>query len=170
VRDRLTKRLPVAFHPFLPRFNDARLERQYRDSRAEYRLSAIRIGCFAGIAIWVLFTSLDRLTIHDPSAPLFYVRILGIISLIPIIVATFVLRLGRWLEPIGFTALAIQVPLLIGVLAFLSPVSLPYYQPIEVWTLIGVASFVLCGVSFVEGSTLRSVIVSGRAGISPRVS
>jgi hypothetical protein len=80
-----TERLPVAFHPFLPRFNDARLERQYRDSRAEYRPSAIRISCFAGIAIWVLFTSLDRLTIHDPSAPLFYVRILGIISLIPII-------------------------------------------------------------------------------------
>jgi hypothetical protein len=79
-------------------------------------------------------------------------------------------KLGRGLEPIGFTALAIQIPLLIGVLAFLSPVSLPYYQPTGVWTLIGVASFVLCGVSFVVKSTLRSVIVSGRAGFSPHAS
>ncbi len=148
------KRLAVPYHPFLPRFRNPKLERQYRKSRSEYRLNALRISCFAGTAIWVLFTSLDLLTIHDPSAPLFYVRIIGIISLIPIIVASFTLNLGRWLEPIGVTALAIQIPLLLCVLVFMSPVSLPYYKPTEIWTLIGVASFVLCGVSFAEGSIL----------------
>lgn len=148
------KRRAVPFHPFLPRFKNPKLERQYRDSRLEYRVTALRISCLAGIAIWVLFTSLDLLTTHDPSVALSYIRIIGIISLIIVFIATYFLRLGRWLELFGFTALAIQIPLLVCLLAFLSPASLPYYQPAEVWTLIGVASFVLCGVSFAEGSIL----------------
>ncbi len=145
---------PAPLHPFLPRFVDPKLERRYRDDRLEYRLHALRISCLAGIAIYVLFFSLDLLAIHDPSASLFYVRLIGTISLVPILVASFILKPGRWIETLGFVAIAIQIPLLTGVLAFMSPVSLPYYQPTELYIMLGVISFVLCGVSFVEGLIL----------------
>ena len=142
---------PTLLHRFLPRFIDPKLERRYRDDRLHYRLTALRVSFAAGIAIWILFVALDLLTIHDPSTALFYVRIAGILSLIPFYLATFLIKPGRWIEVIGFGAVLTQILLLTALVAFLSPVSLPYYQPTEVWITIGVATFVVCGVSFIDG-------------------
>src|SRR5215831_4315289 len=142
---------PTLLHRFLPRFIDPKLERRYRDDRLGYRLTALRVSFAAGIVIWILFVALDLLTIHDPSTALFYVRIAGILSLIPFYLATFLIKPGRWIEVIGFGAVLTQIVLLTALIAFLSPVSLPYYQPTEVWIIIGVATFVVCGVSFIDG-------------------
>ena len=114
-----------------------------------------------GLAIWMLFVALDLLTIHDPSIPLFYIRIAGTLSLIPFFLATFLIKPGRWIEVIGFAAVFIQIVLLTALVAFLSPVSLPYYQPTEVWITIGVATFVVCGVSFIDGLILALGTVFG---------
>ena len=152
---------PTLLHRFLPRFIDPKLERRYRDDRLHYRLTALRVSFAAGIAIWILFVALDLLTIHDPSTALFYVRIAGILSLIPFYLATFLIKPGRWIEVIGFGAVLTQILLLTALVAFLSPVSLPYYQPTEVWITIGVATFVVCGVSFIDGLILALGTVCG---------
>jgi adenylate cyclase len=152
---------PTLLHPLLPRFTDSKLERQYRDDRLGYRLTALRVSFVAGLAIWMLFVALDLLTIHDPSIPLFYIRIAGTLSLIPFFLATFLIKPGRWIEVIGFAAVFIQIVLLTALVAFLSPVSLPYYQPTEVWITIGVATFVVCGVSFIDGLILALGTVFG---------
>jgi adenylate cyclase len=141
-------------HSVIPRFVEPELERRYRDDRLTYRLSALRVSLPAGIAIWLLFGILDLTAIHDPSVPLFYIRIIGTVSLIPMLVAALVLKPGRWMETVGFIAIAVQLPLLSALIAVLSPSSLLYFQPTDIWILIGVASFVLCGVSFVEGLIL----------------
>ena len=62
---------------------------------------------------------------------------------------------------IGFAAVFIQIVLLTALVAFLSSVSLPYYQPTEVWITIGVATFVDCGVSFTDGLILALGTVFG---------
>jgi len=152
---------PTLLHPLLPRFTNSKLERRYRDDRLGYRLTALRVSFVAGIAIWMLFVALDLLTIHDPSIPLFYIRIAGTSSLIPFFLATFLIKPGRWIEVIGFAAVFIQIVLLTALVAFLSPVSLPYYQPTEVWITIGVATFVVCGVSFIDGLILALGTVFG---------
>jgi hypothetical protein len=87
----------------------------------------------AGIAIWLLFGILDLTAIHDPSVPLFYIRIIGTVPLIPMLVATLVLKPGRWMETVGFTAIAIQLPLLSALIVVLSPSSLLYFQPTDIW-------------------------------------
>jgi len=155
---------PTLLHPLLPRFTDSKRERRYRDDRLGYRLTALRVSFVAGIAIWMLFVALDLLTIHDPSIPLFYIRIAGTLSLIPFFLATFLIKPGRWIEVIGFAAVFIQIVLLTALVAFLSPVSLPYYQPTEVWITIGVATFVVCGVSFIDGLILALGTVFGFLG------
>jgi hypothetical protein len=137
---------PTLLHPLLPRFTFSKLERRYRDDRLGYRLTALRVSFVAGIAIWMLFVALDLLTIHDPSIPLFYIRIAGTLSLIPFFLATFLIKPGRWIEVIGFAAVFIQIVLLTALVAFLSPVSLPYYQPTEVglpseWQLLLFAEY-----------------------------
>jgi class 3 adenylate cyclase len=139
---------------FLPCFIDTKLERRYRDDRLGFRLAALRVSCLAGIAIYLSFLSLDLLTIHDPSVPLFCVRIIGAVALISFLVATFALTSGRWIEPAGFAVIAIQIPLVTTLLAVTSPASVPYYQPTEVFMAIGVSCFILCGVSFIEGAIL----------------
>jgi hypothetical protein len=47
-----------------------------------------------------------------------------------------------------------QIALLTTMLALSSSVSVSYYQPTELWIALGVASFVVCGGSFVDGLVL----------------
>ena len=62
-------------HPFLPQFADPKIERQYRDARLEYRLTALKVTITAGVFISIVFAALDLLTLHDASPPLFYVHL-----------------------------------------------------------------------------------------------
>jgi hypothetical protein len=132
------------------------LERRYHDDRLGFRFNAVRVAAIAGAAIWLLFTLLNSFTIRDPSQPLLYFRITGSAGLLVVFAATFAVRPGRWVEPTGFAALAVNIVLLTLVLAFMSPVSLPYYPQSEVYAVLAVVSFVLCGVTFAEGVTLAA--------------
>jgi adenylate cyclase len=145
-----------ALNPLLLRFADPRLERRYRDDRLNFRLNAFRVSAIAGAAIWLLFTLLNSFTIQDPSQPLLYVRLSGIVGLLLLYVASFTVRPGRWVEAAGFATLAVNIGLLTLVLVFMSPMSLPYYPPSEVYPVLAVVSFVLCGVSFIEGVALAA--------------
>jgi hypothetical protein len=53
---------------------------------------------------------------------------------------------------IAFVAVFIQIAFLTALVAFLSPVSLTYYQPTEVWITVEVATFVVFGVAFTDGT------------------
>jgi class 3 adenylate cyclase len=145
-----------ALNPLVLRFADSKLERRYRDDRLGFRLNAIRVSAIAGAAIWLLFTLLNSFTIRDPSQLLFYVRVTGFVGLVALCAATFTVKPGRWIEPIGFATLAVNIGLLTLVLVFMLPMSLPYYPPSEVYPVLAVVSFVLCGVSFVEGVVLAA--------------
>ena len=145
-----------SLHPLLLRFADPGLERRYHDDRLGFRSIAVRVAAIAGAAIWILFTLLNSFTIGDPSQPLLYVRITGAVGLLAVFATTFAVKPGRWIEPTGFVTLAVNIVLLTLVLAFMSPVSLPYYPPSEIYPVLAVVSFVLCGVSFAEGVALAA--------------
>ena len=81
---RQAKRL---LHPFLPQFADPKIERRYRDARLEHRLIALKVTITAGVFISMLFAALDLSTIHDPSLPLFHVRVIGTVTLLAFFVA-----------------------------------------------------------------------------------
>jgi adenylate cyclase len=141
---------PAALHPIIPRFIDPGLERQHRDQRIEFRLNSLKVAAFAGVLIWVLFTLLNSFTVRDPSQLLLLVRVTAIIYTALIFVATLLVKPGRWIDPVGFLGCAIQVPLLTCVLAFMSPLSLPYYPPTAIFMTLGALSFAV-GLSFLEG-------------------
>jgi adenylate cyclase len=140
----------AALYPVIPRFIDPHLERQHRDERLEFRLNSLRVVAFAGVLIWVLFTLLNSLTVRDPSRLLLLVRVTAIIYTAVIFAATLLVRPGRWIDPVGFLGFAVQVPLLTCVLAFMSPLSLPYYPPTAIFMILGALSFAV-GLSFLEG-------------------
>ena len=146
---RQSKRRTSPLHPVIPRFIDPDLERRYCDQRLEFRLHLLRAAAFAGVLIWLLFTLLNSFTIRDPSLLLFLVRLAGIIYTATIFAATMFLKPGKWVGPVSFLALAVQVPLLTCVLAFMSPVSLPYFPPTAICMMLGALSFAV-GLSFFE--------------------
>jgi len=148
---RQAKRL---LHPFLPQFADPKIERRYRDARLEHRLTALRATITAGVFISMLFAALDLSTIHDPSLPLFYVRVIGTVTLLAFFAAASLSKPNRWVEPLCFSAMITQVALLTTMLALSSSVPASYNQPTELWLALGVASFVVCGGSFVDGLLL----------------
>ena len=148
---RQAKRL---LHPFLPRFADPKIERRYRDARLEHRLTALRVTITAGVFISMLFAALDLSTIHDPSLPLFYVRVIGTVMLLAFFAAASLSKPNRWIEPLCFGAMITQIALLTTMLALSSSVPASYNQPTELWLALGVASFVVCGGSFVDGLLL----------------
>lgn len=147
---------PRSLNPVLLRFADPTLERRYRDDRRHFRLNAFRVSAISGAAIWLLFTLLNSFTIQNSSLPLLYVRLGGMVGLLLLYAASFTVRPGPWIEAAGFAALAVNIGLLTLVLVFMSPISLPYYPPSEVYPVLAVVSFVLCGVSFVEGVVLAA--------------
>jgi hypothetical protein len=49
---------------------------------------------------------------------------MGIVAEMPICVASFVVEPGRWIESIGFAVVAVQIPLLAGVLLFITGFSI----------------------------------------------
>jgi adenylate cyclase len=147
---------PRTLNPVFLRFADPELERRYRDDRLGFRFNAVRVATIAGAAIWLLFTLLNSFTIRDPSQSLLYVRIAGSTGLLAIFAATFAVKPGRWIEPAGLMILAANSGMLTLVLVFMSPMSLPYYPPTEIYLVLAVVSFVLGGVSFVEGVALAA--------------
>ena len=138
-------------HPFLPQFADPKVERQYRDARLAYRLTALKVTLTAGVFISMLFATLDLLTLHDASPPLFYVHITGTVTLLVFLAAVRLCKPNRLIETLCFGAMITQILLLTAVLALSSSVSMSYYQPTELCLALGVASFVVCGGSFVDG-------------------
>jgi adenylate cyclase len=141
-------------HLLTARFLDSELERRYRDDRLRFRLDAFKVIIPAAAAIWILFTALNALTIHDPSPPLLATRIAAIVLCALACTAAFVIKIGRWIEPVGFAMVAINIALLTCVLAFMSAVSLPYFPPLAIHMMLGAVSFAAGGVSFVEGVLL----------------
>jgi len=140
-------------HPFLPQFADTKIERQYRDARLEYRSTALKVTITAGVFISMVFAALDLLTLHDASPPLFYVHIMGTVTLLVFLAAASLRKASRRIELLCFGAMITQIALLTTILA-LSSSSMSYYQPTELWIALGVASFVVCGGSFVDGLVL----------------
>jgi adenylate cyclase len=141
-------------HPFLPQFADPKIERQYRDARLENRLTTLKVTITAGVFISMVFAALDLLTLHDASLPLFYVHIIGTVTLLVFLAAASLRKPNRWIELLCFGAMITQIVLLTTMLALSSSVSMSYYQPTELWIALGVASFVVCGGSFVDGLVL----------------
>ena len=141
-------------HRFLPQFADPKIERQYRDARLEYRLTALKVTITAGVFISMAFAALDLLTLHNASPPLFYVHITGTVTLLVFLAAVSLRKPNRWIELLCFGAMITQIALLTTMLALSSSLSVSYYQPTELWIALGVASFVVCGGSFVDGLVL----------------
>jgi adenylate cyclase len=141
-------------HRFLPQFADPKIERQYRDARLAYRLTALKVTITAGIFISIAFAALDLLTIHNASPPLFYVHILGTATLLVFFAAVSLRKLNRWIELLCFGAMITQIVVLTTMLALSSSASISYYQPTELWIALGVASFIVCGGTFVDGLVL----------------
>ena len=108
----------------------------------------------AGVFISMVFAALDLLTLHDASPPLFYVHIIGTVTLLVFFAAASLRKANRWIELLCFGAMITQIALLTTMLALSSSVSMSYYQPTELWIALGVASFVVCGGSFVDGLVL----------------
>jgi hypothetical protein len=48
-------------HPLLPQFADPKIERQYRDARLEYRMTALKVTIIAGVFISMVFAALVSL-------------------------------------------------------------------------------------------------------------
>jgi adenylate cyclase len=141
-------------HRFLPQFADPKIERQYRDARLEYRSTALKVTITAGVFISMVFAALDLLTLHNASPPLFYVHITGTLTLLVFLAAVSLRKPNRWIELLCFGAMITQIALLTTMLALSSSLSVSYYQPTELWIALGVASFVVCGGSFVDGLVL----------------
>ena len=141
-------------HPFLPQFADPKIERRYRDARLEYRLAALRVTITAGVFISMMFAALELHTTHDPSLPLFYVHLVGTLTLLICFAAASLRKPSRWIEFLCLGAMITQIALLTTMLALSSSVSMSYYEPTELWIALGVASFVVCGGSFVDGLVL----------------
>ena len=143
-----------SLNPILLRFADPKLERRYRDDRIRFRINILRAVSIAGALLWLMFTVLNSLTIRDPSPVLLATRVLVVVVSMALYAATIIARPGRWIEWVGFAAIAANTVSLTLVLAFMSRVSLPYFQPIVIAMLLGAVSFV--GVTFVEGAVLAA--------------
>ena len=144
----------LLLHRFLPQFSDPKTERRYRDAHLEHRLVALRVTIAAGVFISILFAALDLSTIHDPSLPLFHVRITGALTLLAFFFAASLRKRDRWVELLCFGAIITQIAVLTTMLALSSSAPPSYNQPTELWLALGVASFVVCGGSFVDGLLL----------------
>jgi adenylate cyclase len=140
--------------PILPQFADPTIERRYRDARLEHRLTALRVTIMAGVFISILFAALDLSTIHDLSLSPFYVQVIGTVTLLAFFAAASLSKPNRWIELLCFGVMISQIALLTTMLALSSSVPALYNQATELWTVLGVASFVVCGGSFVDGLLL----------------
>jgi class 3 adenylate cyclase len=138
-------------------FTDSEVERHYRDSQLKFRLNAIRVATTAMAGVWLSFIFLNALAIHDPSPPLLYVRLSGLVINVAVLGATFVAKPGRWIAPVGFVVIALAIVQNMLLRPFMSPVSLPYIQATEIAMLIGVGAFCAC-VTFFEGIILAAAL------------
>ena len=59
-------------------FDDPVLEQRYRESLRPFRHAVMRMLSLAGSALWIIFTLLNALTIHDGSEALLAVRLVAI--------------------------------------------------------------------------------------------
>jgi class 3 adenylate cyclase len=143
-------------HPVTLRFADAVLERHFRDARIPYRFTAGKISALAGALAWSGFTLLNAVTIEDASGWLLAVRLVAIFDLVVIFAAHLVFPPGRWIEPVGFFALIVNILLSVLVIMSMSEISLPYSTPAAVFTMGMVMSFALGGVTFMEGLVISS--------------
>ena len=138
-------------------FTDPEVERHYRDGQLKFRLNAIRVATIAIAGVWLSFIFLNALVIHDPSQPLLYVRLSGLVINVAVLGATFIAKPGRWIAPLGFAVIALVIAQNMLLRPFMSPVSLPYIQATEIAMLIGVGAFCAC-VTFSEGLILAAVL------------
>lgn len=143
--------------PIFMRFDDPKIERQYRNDQLTFRLNAIRVATTAMAGVWFAFIVLNALAIHDPSPALFYVRISALLLNVAFLMVTIIARPGRWIGPLGFAVIAVVIVENMLLRPFMSPESLPYIQPTEIAMLLGVGAFCAC-VSFAEGIVLAAVL------------
>jgi len=141
-------------------FADPLLERRYRESLRPFRHAVMQILSLAGSALWIIFTLLNALTIHDQSEALFAVRLIAIFGTASSFIATLLLKPGLWVGPAGFAIFAFNIVCLTLVVATMSPVSLPYYSPLAISMTQGIVCFGLAMMSFVEGILLALITVS----------
>jgi hypothetical protein len=136
-------------------FVDPLLERRYRESLRPFRHAVMQMLSSAGSGLWIIFTLLNALTIHDQSEVLLAVRLIAIFGTASSFIATLLLKPGRWVGPAGFAIFAFNIVCLTLVVATMSPVSLPYYSPLAIAMTQGIVCFGLAMMSFVEGICSR---------------
>lgn len=141
-------------------FADPLLERRYRESLRPFRHAVMQMLSLAGSALWIIFTLLNALTIHDQSEALLAVRLIAIFGTTSSFIATLLLKPGLWVGPAGFAIFAFNIVCLTLVVATMSPVSLPYYSPLAISMTQGIVCFGLAMMSFVEGILLALITVS----------
>ena len=151
---RIARHANRLLHPFLPQFADRKLERRYRDAHLQHRSIALKVTIAAGVLISILFAAVDLSTIHNPPLPLFQVRLAGTLALLAFFVAASLSKRERWIELLCFGAIITQIAVFTAMLALSSSAPPWYNQPTELWLALGVASFVVCGGSFVDGLLL----------------
>ncbi len=150
----IARRANRLLHSFLPQFADPKLERRYRDAHLQHRSIALKVTIAAGVLISILFAAIDQSTIHDPALPLFHVRLAGTLALLAFFVAASLGGRDRRIELLCFGAIITQIAVFTVMLALSSSAPPWYNQPTELWLALGVASFVVCGGSFVDGLLL----------------
>src|ERR1700747_2413109 len=102
---------------------DPLLERRYRESLRPFRHAVMQMLSLAGSALWIIFTLLNALTIHDQSKALLAVRLIAIFVTTASFITTLLLKPGRWVEPAGFAIFAFHLVCLTLVIATMSPIS-----------------------------------------------
>jgi adenylate cyclase len=140
-------------------FTDPVMERRYRESLRPFRHAVMQLLSLAGSALWIIFTLLNAITIHDGSEALLAVRLVAICGTVSSFIATLLLKPGRWVEPAGFAVFAFNIVCLTLVLATMSAVSIPYYSPLAISMTQGIVCFGLAMMSFVEGILLALITV-----------
>ena len=95
--------------PLTLSFVDPALERHYHDARLQFRCAASRISALAGVIAWQTFTFLDLATIRDPSAGLYYLRLIAAGGMLVLFVALLRAKPGRWVEPLGVATLVANI-------------------------------------------------------------
>jgi adenylate cyclase len=134
------------------------MEHRYREARRPFRLAATRTVFAMAAIISAVFTLLNGLTIRDPSAALLGVRLSAVIVMLAGLAATYIVKPGRWVELAAFAMVGFNIVFLSFVLAFMSRLSLPYYSPLAISMVQGIACFGLSITSFVEGVMLAPVV------------
>ena len=91
----------------------------------------MKVTTTAGVFISIVFAALDRVTLHDASPSLFYIHIIGTLSLLVFLAAVSLRKPNRWVELLCFGVMITQIALHNNPPALSSSLSASSYQPTQ---------------------------------------